>query len=518
LEAPVPGPVPTEIKLISAKATFEQNNSSLSVKGSIDNDRVTGWAVDPQFGKNHAAVFEFENPVGFGADHAGTIFTFEFEFNNNTNHSIGRPRLSITTKPAPVSIEGDATPQKIIELLTTLKKAGSVDKLTGAQLADALSWYRNFDPKWNELNGKVQASLAAKPKAQTVKVMVCSEGHKPMKHHADDRGFPHFYKDTYQLSRGDVNQKKDVATQGFLQIATRGGKSEAFWQTTAPPAGSKPSYRRTALANWITDVNSGAGHLLARVIVNRLWQHHLGRGLVATPSDFGMQGDRPTHPELLDYLATELIKNDWHLKPIHKLIMTSSAYMQSSEHDSGNESLDPRNALLWRGNFRRLEAEAIRDSMLAIGQQLDATMFGPGTLDEAMKRRSIYFFIKRSQLIPILTLFDMPEPLTSQGSRPTTTIAPQALLFMNNPQVRQYATGFAKRITGKDTTPEQAVTKAYKIALCREPSKAEIADNVAFIKEQQASYEAAKKGNAADLALTDFCQVMFCLNEFVYVE
>ena len=506
------------VKLVSAKATFEQNNSSLSIAGSIDDDRVSGWAVDPQFGKDHAAVFEFENAVGF---EGGTILTFEFEFNNNTHHSIGRPRLSISTNPRPVAIEGSATPQAVVELVTALKKAGDVSKLDAKQKGELLAFYRSMDADWKKISAKVSASLAAKPKPQAMKVMVASEGVKPIPHHADGRGFPHFYKETYFLGRGDVNQKKGVAPQGFLQIATASGNDPQKWlgSKPQPTAGSKLSYRRTALANWITDTKDGAGHLLARVIVNRLWQHHLGRGIVGTPNDFGSQGERPTHPELLDYLATELIANGWKLKPIHKLIMTSSVYMQSSVHASDKAAADPLNTLLWRQNFRRLEAEAIRDSMLAISEQLDPTMLGPGTLNEAMKRRSIYFFIKRSKLIPIMMLFDMPEPLVSQGSRPATTIAPQALLFMNNPHVRSFAVSFAKRIApAAEKSLDDAVTQAYQIALGRKPSAKETADNAAFIREQMASYDSQKKGNSLDIALADFCQVVMCLNEFVYVE
>ena len=508
----------TEVKLVSAKATFEQNNSSLSIASSIDGDRVTGWAVDPQFGKNHAAVFEFEKPVG---DEGGTILTFEFEYNNNTHHSIGRPRLSISTKPTPVAIEGDATPQAIIELVSALKKAGDVSKLDAKQKGELLAFYRTMDEDWKKLSAKVQASLATKPKPQQTTVMIASEGVKPIPHHADGRGFPHFYKDVYFLSRGDVTKKGEVAPQGFLQVATLSGNSGDKWLGAKPEAttNSKLSYRRTALANWITDTKDGAGHLLARVIVNRLWQHHFGRGLVNTPNDFGTQGDRPSHPELLDYLATQLINNGWHLKPIHKLIMTSAAYMQTSDFASDKSLADPLNSLVWRQNFRRLEAEAIRDSMLAISDQLDETMYGPGTLNEAMKRRSIYFFIKRSKLIPIMTLFDMPDPLVSQGSRPATTIAPQALLFMNNAQVRSYAASFAKRIApAAEKSLDDAVAQAYVIALGRKPSAKEIADNTAFIREQMASYDSQKKGNSLDTALTDFCQVMMCLNEFVYVE
>src|SRR5262249_18910151 len=133
-----------------------------------------------------------------------------------------------------------------------------------------------------------------------------------------------------------------------------------------PPKGSRLSYRRTALANWLTDTDCGAGNLLARVIVNRLWQHHMGRGLVATASDFGTRGEKPTHPELLDWLASELIRNGWRLKPVHKLIVLSAAYAQGSARDEHKEAKDRDNLLCWRRAVLRLEAESVRDSLLAV--------------------------------------------------------------------------------------------------------------------------------------------------------
>jgi hypothetical protein len=168
----------------------------------------------------------------------------------------------------------------------------------------------------------------------------------------------------------------------------------------------------------MTDSQSGAGSLLARVIVNRLWQHHFGRGIVATPNDFGVSGERPTHPELLDWLSQELIRNHYSLKHMHRLMLTSSTWMQSGQFDEARASIDRDNLLHWRRAPQRLEAEVIRDSLLSVAGLLDPTPFGPGTLDQNMTRRSIYFFIKRSQLIPIMMLFDWPEHLVSIGQPP----------------------------------------------------------------------------------------------------
>jgi hypothetical protein len=255
------------------------------------------------------------------------------------------------------------------------------------------------------------------------------------------------------------------------------------------------------------------------VIVNRLWQNHLGRGIVATPSDFGNRGERPTHPELLDWLATELIKNNWQLKPLHKLIMQSAVYTQGAEFDAGRAKLDPDNRLLWRYSPRRLEAEVIRDSLLAVGGLLDGTLFGPGTLDERSRRRSIYFTVKRSKLIPMMQVFDCPDGLQGVGERPRTTIAPQALLLLNNQNIREAAQGFAKRAA---PTPETdwatAVKASYLLAVARQPSAEELDEALAFLNQQAASYMAAGKGDGRAFALTDFCQILMCLNEFVYVD
>ena len=340
--------------------------------------------------------------------------------------------------------------------------------------------------------------------------MICSEGIPAIRCHTQG---PDFYPQTYFCKRGDVNQKDAAVSCGFLTVLE--SASDAHWQT-APSKDSKLSYRRTAMANWITDTKQGAGHLLARVIVNRLWQHHFGRGLVATPNDFGAQGEKPTNPELLDYLASELIRNQWHLKPIQKLILTSGVYMQGNDYDEHRNGVDPDNLLLWRRPLLRLEAEVIRDSMLAVSGTLDEKMYGPGTLDEGMTRRSIYFFVKRSHIIPLMLLFDAPNALTGMGSRGTTTVAPQALAMMNNPQVQGYAKALAKRINGISIA--ESVSKGYHLALGRDPSKVELDDACEFLEEQKAKYLADGHRDHDDLALIDFCQAILSLNEFVYVE
>src|SRR5262245_17731291 len=211
------------------------------------------------------------------------------------------------------------------------------------------------------------------------------------------------------LLRGEPDKKKDIAKPGFVPALMHTPKLEKNWTVAPPELALPPIHPRIALTSWMTDVREGAGSLLARVIVNRLWQHHMGRGLVATPNDFGRQGEPPTHPALLDWLADELVRGGWKLKPIHKLIMTSATYRQGSVAPAPTMQADPQNRLWSRQPPRRLEGEAIRDALLAVSNTLEPTMYGRGTLDENTPRRSVYLTVKRSVPIPILHLFDAPE-------------------------------------------------------------------------------------------------------------
>jgi len=332
----------------------------------------------------------------------------------------------------------------------------------------------------------------------STRMMICGEGYDPIVMHT--QGGP-FFEQTYFLKRGSTDMKDGEATQGFLQVLSKpGGEKRWQWQ---PPKDSKFSGRRRTLSNWITDVDQGAGVLLARVIVNRLWQHHFGTGLVPTANDFGKTGTPCTQPELLDWLAGQLIANGWKLKPIHRMILNSHAWQQSSARDAKKEAADPANGLFMRFVPQRLEAEAIRDSLLAVSGLLDDTMYGPGTRDENSKRRSIYFNIKRSQLIGSMVAFDQPEPLVSQGARPTTTVAPQALILMNSPQARAWAEGLVKRIQSAGDVPKQ-ITMAYRLCFNRDPTADELAAGIGFLK--------------SGATLADYCQVVLSLNEFIYIN
>ena len=522
------------VALVKAVADFEQNKGGLSIASSLDDNPSTGWAVDPQFGKDHAAVFTFGEVVDF---EGGATFTVKLQFAVNTKHNIGRPRLALMADAEP-TLKGEDLPAKVAEVLKKSKQPDFAAKLSAAERATLLDWWLRKDAGWRDRQAKITAHASREPGVKT-QVLVCAEGNKPLRMHTQGADF---FEQTHFLRRGSTDQKLGVAPQGFLQVLTRTADTDSRWQWQ-PPAGAKFSGRRRSLANWLTDVEHGAGALVARVAVNRLWQHHFGRGLVATPDDFGRTGALPSHPELLDWLAGELIKGGWKLKPIHRLIMESAAYragtgqysvfsVQSSvgavkavpaPKTPSTSGLKTENWTLNTEHFlsrspRRLEGEALRDAMLAVSGQLDTTMFGPGTKDERSKRRSIYFTMKRSQLIGSMVVFDQPEPLVTQGARPTTTVAPQALLLMNGPQVREWAESFARRVeaeTSGGEVPAQ-INRAYLLALSRPATAKEQASAAAFLASQTASYEADKKPNPRQLALADFCQVLFGLNEFAY--
>ncbi|MBD3673566.1 MAG: DUF1549 domain-containing protein [Planctomycetaceae bacterium] len=503
-----------ELKLIEPQVDFQQNDANLSIASSLDDDPKTGWAVDPQFGKSHWATFQVATETAVKPTSEERLVV-ELEFNVNTKHAIGRPRLSYSVKPSRPDATGKVADLSILRAINELAETGDVEKLKANTRDALLDHFRRQDPKWRALNEAVQKSLAAKPQPNLEKMMIVSEGVKPIRHHTQGADF---FEETFYLRRGDNEQKAGVAEQGFLQVLMRGESSSDEWKVEPPNDDSKLSYRRTSLANWITDTKDGPGHLLARVIVNRLWQHHFGEGIVSTPNDFGAQGKKPTHPELLDWLANYLIENDWRLKPVHKLIMTSAAYTQSSAYDETKAKADPGNQLLWRYEPHRVEAEIIRDSMLAVSGTLDETMFGPGTLDMGHKRRSIYFMIKRSKLIPFLTVFDAPEPLVSVGGRPATTVAPQALIFMNSPYVREYAGNFARQLLSSDSATADIVKAGYWKALSRDPNDRELQTTIDFVDAQTKSYAAEEQAKPRELAVSDFCQALFSLNEFIFIE
>ena len=397
-------------------------------------------------------------------------------------------------------------PKKIQDVLVLAD-----EKRNAAQKQQLLKWFAPYDADWQKLNAAEQEHVKKAPKQKLTQIFAARKGGATYNFGADTRK-------VYFLTRGESNRKRGLAKPGFIQVLMTGEQQEQRWMVeTKPQAAPKARPPRVAFAEWLTDHEGGAGHLLARVIVNRLWQHHLGRGIVSTPSDFGEQGQRPTHPELLDYLARRLIEGGWKLKPIHKLIMTSAVYMQDGKSTGLGMKHDPENKLWWRRPAQRVEAEIVRDSLIAMSGTLDKRMFGPGSLDEKDRRRSVYLKVKRGSLIPMLQLFDAPDAMQSIGRRNVTTVPPQALAMMNSPFVRQLAEQFAKRVRpNADKKLSDVVNDAYLIALSRPPTENERQRMLNLIETQAKSY--GGNPQATDTAVADFCQLVLCLNEFMFVD
>ncbi|MBM4077030.1 MAG: DUF1553 domain-containing protein, partial [Planctomycetes bacterium] len=293
------------------------------------------------------------------------------------------------------------------------------------------------------------------------------------------------------------------------------------------------SGRRIVLANWIASADN---KLTSRVIVNRLWQHHFGRGLVRSPNNFGLLGDRPTHPELLDWLARRLIDEKWRLKPLHKLMVMSNTYRMSSRSNPEAVVADPMNQLFWRMDLRRLTAEELRDSILSVSRRLNSKMFGPGVYPEISAeikagqsrpgggwetsppdeqvRRSVYVHVKRSLILPILSDFDFADTDMSCAARFATTQPTQALGMLNGQFLNEQAAEFAKRLTreaGDDV--EKQIRLAYQLALGRDADEFMKNRGLKLIGNLQ-----QKHGQSAEQALAYFCLMTLNLNEFLYLE
>ncbi len=482
---------PVTLKLKPVLAAFEEPGQPL--KNAVDDNPGTFWRSNADGGKDNAALFEIEGGLpGFAA---GTQLTFELRF---VSDGLGRFRLAASTEPGVPTWAGEVAPQHLGEIKSIL--AANNNTVPEPFREQIVRWFGRFDEAAGKLCKAVDDHTRARPRPPLTEVYTAVAGGR----------------DVFLLRRGEVDSKLGPAQPAFLQVLATTPNGPEKW--LPKPAEGQPALDpRVGLANWMTDVEQGAGALLARVIVNRLWQHHFGKGLVDTPNDFGAQGERPTHPELLDWLARELVQGGWKLKPIHKLIVQSAVYQQNNDVAPANLKIDPLNRYLWHYRPRRLEAEVIRDALLAVGASLDTTMYGPSILDNT-PRRSVYLRVKRSELIPFMTMFDAPEPTQSIGERISTTVPTQALAMMNSPFVRQQAERVAQRIRPTPDVPlATAIDNAYKIVFCRVPVAAERDRMLAFIEQQrQAAGGDAPQHTAA--ALVEFCQVLLCLNEFVYVD
>ncbi len=343
---------------------------------------------------------------------------------------------------------------------------------------------------------------------------------------------------THLFVRGDVSQPRQALAPGGLSVLDEVAPLHVPDRDPALPT----TGRRLAFARWLT---GDRNPLTPRVLVNRVWMHHFGRGIVGTPGDFGALGERPSHPELLDWLARDFTEHGWRLKRLHRLLVTSTAYRQAARQDAEGERADPDDRLLWRMPLRRLEAEEVRDSILAVSGKLKPKMHGPAVPvmeDEVGQfvvgienkngenrpgpvlpmhgeeyRRSVYVQVRRSRPLSMLETFDMPVMEPTCPARSASTVAPQALLLMNNDFVVAQAGLFAERVrreAGNDTRAQ--VIRAWRLAFARPPSPGEIEEARAFLAGQAAGFRG--KPDPQGRALASFCQALLSANPFLYVD
>jgi hypothetical protein len=359
---------------------------------------------------------------------------------------------------------------------------------------------------------------------------------------------------THILERGNLQAKGEEVQPGFLSILNP--NDPAITQ----PAGMNSTGRRSALAQWLTDPKNP---LVARVMVNRIWHYHFGRGIVATPGDFGRMGSRPSHPELLDHLTTSFVENGWSMKKLHRLILLSNTYQLSSDNQERAAAADPDNKLMWRYNRRRIEAEAVRDSMLYVSGLLNSQMGGPGVMppvppgtlsdlsatavaggwkvdsDAALhNRRSVYIFVRRNLPYPMLHEFDTANTFEVWHQRKNTVTPAQSLDLLNNDLMLEWARSLADRVLSDSRVSSESleqIDRAFRLVYGRQASAEEQKISTSFLEKQvpiMAARLSAKDAlkppmpvslpqgmePAKAAALVDLCHMLLASNEFLYIN
>ncbi len=429
--------------------------------------------------------------------------------------------------------EGKRTPeqQEIFRVYPSLKVNNGTLYLYDRKAADELK----------KLQAEITKAASTKPAEKFLRALTENPGEIP---------------ETRVFARGDHTQPRDAVAPAELSVL----RDDKLELPVNDPAVSSTG-RRLAYATWLT---SGDHPLVARVLVNRVWLHHFGRGLVETPADFGVLGAPPTHPALLDWLASEFVDSGWSLKHLHRLIMTSSVYRQSSQplavRRAVGNTIDPENRLYWHKSIRRLEAETLRDAILALSGKLNRKLFGPpvpvtvntsgqfvigtggrgGELDPETDlqgeqfRRSIYIQVRRSRPLSVLRTFDAPRMEPNCEARNSSTVAPQSLLLMNSDFAIAQSETFAARLRAEAPNDVAAqIRRGWELAFARTPTNDELDETLEFMSEQtehfrvqRAGAEKTKSDKKKDptdrppefYALASFCQTLMSSNEFLYVD
>ncbi|MFL5242961.1 MAG: PSD1 and planctomycete cytochrome C domain-containing protein [Gemmataceae bacterium] len=469
-----------KIELQNATSDYAQTGQGeFPAKDALDGNPKTGWAIAPQMGQPHVAVFETKQDLGFDD---GTLLTVTLEHNYGGKHILGKFRLSVTTAPRPV--HATALPDNIVSLL-----AIDSTKRTTAQKDELAKYYRSIAP---ELAKTREDWAKLHQQDATIKVpttLVLQELPKPRK--------------TQIMKRGNFKNLGDEVTPGTPA------------KLNPMPPGEPAN--RLGLAHWLVDGNNP---LVGRVLMNRIWARYFGRGFVETSEDFGAQGELQTHPELLDWLATELIERKWSLKAMHKLIVTSATYRQSAKASRELHKRDPYNRLYARGPRLRLEAEAVRDNALAISGLLSPKIGGPSVFPYQPEgvwfnpysgdkwvlstsgdqyRRGLYTFWRRTAPYAAFMAFDAPSREICTERRPRTNTPLQALATLNDKAFVDCACALARRMMAEVNEGEKTrATHGFRLCVSRPPSETELEH---LLKLYQDSLEKYQKDPAAAKAL-----------------
>lgn len=430
--------------------------------------------------------------------------------------------------------------QREIDARRTQFQATFLASYTGKLAAEAVAAFQTPSDKRDERQKKLiqehqaafdQEVAAAIPEALQTEIQQIERQQRELRLATPDLPRGYFFTEpkstppiTHVLLRGKSTAPGAVAEPGFPKVLV--ARQPVFTPSAAPT-----SQRRLTLARWIA---SPENSLTSRVVVNRVWQFHFGEGLVRTPSDFGVMGYPPTHPELLDWLADWFVhEGAWSLKKLHRLILTSNTYRMSKNWNAEYGAIDPTNERLWRMPYRRLDVEPLCDAMLAVTGQLNREMGGPSMYpfvprqaleghsdpsaiwkpfhERDASRRTVYAFVKRSMVVPLLEVLDLCDTTRSAAQRNVTSVAPQALAMLNGDFVNRQAQHFALRLEREAGDDQQAqIVLAWRLALCRDPSAREVDTMLQFLKS-------SSQASPHD-ALVQLCRAIFNLNEFAYTD
>lgn len=491
--APVDDPAAEKnVKLTRPQADFNQM-PGWTINDALDNVAETGWGIYPEVGRTHRAVFELAEPI----ESAGPVaLTFALHQTLGRGHLIGRVRLAVAEEPQPLSLETATFPAPVSAVLAVDPAARTEDQ---QRLLAAFYLQRQLDEQ-----------LAALPDQQTV---YCGTNQFQATGGLIPAPAP---RPVHLLERGEITKPGSVASPGTIKCITD------FPSELDIADASNEGSRRAALADWLA---SEQNVLAWRSIANRVWLYHFGQGLVATPNDFGRMGAPPSHPELLDWLAAELQRRGGSLKSLHRLMVLSAAYRQSSAYSATAAAVDADNRYLWRMNSRRLDAEAVRDSILQFSGKLNLEMGGPPVKqfvetrtfnmrpeadyqlfdadDPANCRRSIYRFIYRTMPDPLMAALDCPDGTQMAPKRNESITALQALAMVNDKFMIRQSEHLASRLEqSSDQLPEQ-IDALYQLVLNRDAKPAE---------------QTAVANYANQHGLANACRFVLNSNELMFVD